>query len=146
VKRSIWRAVPVLFLLFLATLSCGQGVERGERPIGGETFRVEVARTPEQQRLGLMHRRSLGPREGMLFFYQMDQHLSFWMKDTTIPLTLAYLSKDGVILQIEQLQPLSLRPVYSERAVRYALELPRGVLEELGMGVGDRIALPAELG
>jgi uncharacterized membrane protein (UPF0127 family) len=66
------------------------------------------------------------------------------MKNTTIPLTLAFLSKDGQIMQIEQLKPLSLKSVLSERAVRYALELPAGVLEELGVQVGDRVRLPAD--
>jgi uncharacterized membrane protein (UPF0127 family) len=79
----------------------------------------------------------------MIFVYDTDQHLAFWMKNTTIPLTLAFLSKDGKIMQIEQLKPLSLRSVMSERAVRYGLELPAGVLDELGVEVGDRVKLPA---
>jgi hypothetical protein len=66
------------------------------------------------------------------------------MKNTTIPLTLAYLSKDGQILQIEQLKPLSLKSVTSERAVRYGLELPAGVLDELGVEVGDFVQLPED--
>ena len=128
-----------------AILSCGGGPEeRIEVRIGGESFRVEVARTEEQKRQGLMNRKSLGSREGMIFVYETDRHLAFWMKDTTIPLTLAFLTKDGRITQIEELKPLSLKSVVSQRAVRYGLELPAGVLEELGVGVGDRVNLPED--
>lgn len=112
--------------------------------LGGETFRVEVARTAEQKRQGLMFRESIGPREGMIFIYDTDQHLAFWMKDTIIPLTLVFLSKDGEILQVEYLKPFSLKTVISERAARYGLELPEGVLEELGLEVGDQVLLPED--
>jgi len=134
-----------MVLSISAVLSCSNGLEeRIKVVIGGESFRIEVARTEEQKRQGLMNRRSLGDREGMIFVYETDQHLAFWMKNTTIPLTLAYLSKDGQIVQIEQLKPLSLKSVISERAVRYGLELPAGVLSELGAEVGDRVLLPED--
>ena len=139
--------VPILGILLSinTVLSCSSGLEeRIEVIIGGESFLIEVARTEDQKRQGLMNRKSLGDREGMIFIYETDQHLAFWMKNTTIPLTLAYLSKDGQIMQIEELKPLSLKSVASERAVRYGLELSAGVLDELGVGVGDRVQLPAD--
>jgi uncharacterized membrane protein (UPF0127 family) len=138
--------IPIMGILLSigALLSCSSGLEeRIEVVIGGKSFRIEVARTDEQKREGLMNRKSIGEREGMIFVYETDQHLAFWMKNTTIPLTLAFLSKDGQITQIEQLKPLSLKSVVSERAVRYGLELPAGVLDELGVGVGERVILPA---
>lgn len=144
-KRSFYVVVAGVLLSVSSVLSCSSGLEeRIEVLIGGQSFRVEVARTAEQKQQGLMNRKSLGDREGMIFVYKSDQHLAFWMKNTTIPLTLAFLSKDGEITQIEQLKPLSLKSVVSERAVRYALELPAGVLEELGVQVGDRVRLPAD--
>ena len=139
--------IPIMGILLSigALLSCSSGLEeRIEVVIGGKSFRIEVARTDEQKREGLMNRKSLGQREGMIFVYETDQHLAFWMKNTTIPLTLVFLSKEGQITQIEQLKPLSLKSVVSERAVRYGLELPAGVLEELGVGVGDRVILPED--
>jgi uncharacterized membrane protein (UPF0127 family) len=138
--------IPIMGILLSigALLSCSSGLEeRIEVVIGGKSFRIEVARTDEQKREGLMNRKSLGQREGMIFVYETDQHLAFWMKNTTIPLTLVFLSKEGQITQIEQLKPLSLKSVVSERAVRYGLELPAGALEELGVEVGDRVILPA---
>jgi uncharacterized membrane protein (UPF0127 family) len=89
-----------------------------------------------------MFRESIGSREGMIFVYDTDQHLAFWMKDTIIPLTLLFLSKQGEILQVEELKPFSLRTVLSERAARYGLELPDGILDELAVEVGDRVLLP----
>jgi uncharacterized membrane protein (UPF0127 family) len=137
---------PILMLILVSTVvACDRGLEeKVEVVIGGQSFRIEVARSAEQKRQGLMNRRSLGAREGMIFVYETDQHLAFWMKNTTIPLTLAFLAKDGKILQIEELKPLSLKSVVSERAVRYGLELPAGVLDELGVGVGDRVEFPRD--
>jgi uncharacterized membrane protein (UPF0127 family) len=112
--------------------------------IDGVEFRVEVARSEEQKARGLMHRRSLGEHRGMIFVYEADEHLSFWMKNTTLPLDLVFLSRDGEILEVEQLKPLSLRPMTSARAARYALELPAGSLRRLGVAPGDRVLLPPD--
>ena len=109
VKKKLFFSIAGILLSIGAVLSCSDGLEeRIEVVIGGESFRIEVARSDELKRQGLMNRRSIGDREGMIFVYETDQHLAFWMKNTTIPLTLAYLSKDGRIMQIEELKPLSL--------------------------------------
>ena len=136
-------AAPLAFLL-LALAACGRTLPTISVEIGGEEFRIEVARSEEQKARGLMHRRSLGERGGMIFVYEADEHLSFWMKNTTLPLTLAFLSGEGEILQIEELKPLSLKPVTSARAARYALELPAGSLKRLGVAPGDRVILPPD--
>jgi uncharacterized membrane protein (UPF0127 family) len=142
VNRSQTLFACSLLLAFLA--ACSGRLATITVRIAGEPFRIEVARTEAEQARGLMYRRSLGAREGMLFVYQADEHLSFWMKNTSIPLTLAFLSREGEILQIAELKPLSLRPVTSERAARYALELPLGSLDRLDVRVGDRVELPAD--
>ena len=132
-------------LLLWSLLACGVGrLPTVEARIGGEEFRLEVARSDAEKARGLMDRRSLGARQGMLFVYEADEHMSFWMKDTTIPLTLVFLSHDGQILQIAEMKPLSLKPVTSQWAARYALELPLGTLDRLGVRVGERIELPAD--
>jgi uncharacterized membrane protein (UPF0127 family) len=141
-RRALFAAAS---LLLFGLLSCvGGRLPTIEVRIGGEAFRLEVARSDAEKARGLMHRRSLGAREGMLFVYDADEHMSFWMKDTTIPLTLAFLSRDGQILQIAEMKPLSLKPLTSQWAARYVLELPRGTLERLGVRVGERIELPAD--
>jgi uncharacterized membrane protein (UPF0127 family) len=78
----------------------------------------------------------------MLFVFQSDQLLSFWMKNTLVPLSIAYISHDGRILEIYDMQPGDLNPVSSSRSVRYALEVPQGWFNRSGLGVGDRLEIP----
>ncbi len=142
---ALRRAGPAAAALAgLLVLACTRTLPTISVQIGGAQFRIEVARSEEQKMRGLMHRRSLGERSGMIFVYEADEHLSFWMKDTTLPLDLAFLSSEGEILGVEGLKPLSLKPVTSARAARYALELPAGSLERLGVGPGDRVVLPPD--
>jgi uncharacterized membrane protein (UPF0127 family) len=138
-RRAAPAAVALAGLLFLA---CTRSLPTISVRIGGAQFRIEVARSEQEKERGLMHRRTLGERSGMIFVYEADEHLTFWMKDTTLPLTLAFLSSEGEILQVEELKPLSLKPVTSARAARYALELPAGSLERLGVGPGEKVVLP----
>jgi uncharacterized protein len=94
----------------------------------GQTHRfiVEVARTPEEQARGLMERQSLAPDRGMLFPYQSPQPVSFWMKNTLIPLDMIFIAPGGRILRIEaNTVPLSLEPVGSGEPVEAVLEWPR---------------------
>jgi uncharacterized membrane protein (UPF0127 family) len=139
------RASPAaLALAALLLWACPRTLPTIPVQIGGVEFRIEVARSEEEKARGLMHRRSLGEHSGMIFVYEADEHLSFWMKDTTLPLDLVFLSRDGEILEVEQPKPLSLKPVTSARAARYALELPAGSLRRLGVVPGDRVRLPAD--
>jgi uncharacterized membrane protein (UPF0127 family) len=145
-RRLINSIMALLMLMVTGLVSCTSEAEKLEEQVelrvGSETFTVEVARTPEQRRKGLMHRSSIGENEGMLFVFERDRHLSFWMKNTEIPLSIAYISSDGEIREIRELEPHSERSVESSYAVRYALELPRGAFERAGAEVGDRLELP----
>jgi uncharacterized membrane protein (UPF0127 family) len=111
--------------------------------VGSAMIAAEIAETEDERARGLMYRKSLPDGEGMLFVFETDQILSFWMKNTILPLTLAYLSSDGRIVQILDLEPRSLAPRSSERSVRYALEVPRGWFERAGVSVGDKVEIPA---
>jgi uncharacterized protein len=108
---------------------------------GGIEILVELAVSPAEQETGLMHRKELADGRGMLFVYDGDQRLSFWMKNTLVPLSIAYLGADGVIKELHDMEPLSLAPVESSRYVRYALETPRGWFGRAGLGVGDQFDL-----
>jgi uncharacterized membrane protein (UPF0127 family) len=109
----------------------------------GETITVnaELARTGEEQRVGLMFRKKLADGEGMLFIYERDQILSFWMKDTLIPLSIAFISHDGRIIEIRDMQPQSLQSVKSSRSVRYALEAPQGWFTRAGIAPGCTVQI-----
>jgi uncharacterized membrane protein (UPF0127 family) len=146
-----------VFLRFLvcglALLSCSRcaageigfekrelGFEGSEAPV---TIMAEIARTDDQRQRGFMFRKEVKDGEGMFFIFERDQILSFWMKDTFFPLSIAYISRDGVILEIRDLEPENLRPVVSSRSCRYALEVPRGWFDRAGLVPGDRlVSLP----
>ncbi|HPS15509.1 MAG TPA: DUF192 domain-containing protein, partial [Spirochaetales bacterium] len=103
---------------------------------------AEVAKTEEEKSRGLMYRKSLEEGKGMLFVFDYDQKASFWMKNTSIPLSLAYLSKDGTVTQIVDLQPYSQEPNVSTFSVRYVLEVPQGWFAKVGIKEGDKFNIP----
>ena len=108
--------------------------------IGKHRFTVEVARTPEEQATGLMNRQSLADDRGMIFPYETPQPLSFWMKNTLIPLDMIFIGADRRILNIEaNTVPLSLEPVYSNGPGIAVLELRCGRSAELGIKSGDKV-------
>lgn len=131
-----------VLLLVLVLVSCRSGLERVTIGVGTEEFVVEVARTSADQARGLMDRKRLGEREGMIFVYAADRRMSFWMRNTYIPLSIGFLTSEGEILQIEDMRPLDLTPVVSQRSARHALELNRGAFERASARVGDRVRLP----
>jgi uncharacterized membrane protein (UPF0127 family) len=105
-------------------------------------LRAELARTAEEREKGLMFRKTLADGEGMLFVFDRDQVLSFWMKNTLLPLSVAYIAADGRILEIHDLRPGDLRPVRGSRSARYALEVPQGWFARTGINPGDRVSIP----
>lgn len=109
--------------------------------VAGIPVRVEVADEPEERQQGLMYRDSLPDGEGMLFVYEEERTLSFWMRNTQIPLDIAFLDRSGRIVDIRQLEPFDEESVASRRPAMYALEVRRGWFEENGVRVGDRVEL-----
>jgi uncharacterized membrane protein (UPF0127 family) len=103
---------------------------------------AELARTEAERTTGLMFRTSLEDGRGMLFIFDRDEVLSFWMKNTLIPLSIAYIAYDGTITDIRDMYPGDLRGVGSSRSVRYALEAPQGWFGRAGIRTGDRVILP----
>lgn len=111
--------------------------------INNKPLRVKLARTPEEQRRGLMNTSSL-PRDcGMLFVYPREQLLSFWMKDTSIPLQIAFIGADKRIAQIESLKPYSMASVKSNKPAKWALEVNLGWFDDNSIKVGDAVAIPS---
>lgn len=98
---------------------------------------VEMARTDEERSQGLMNRKSLTDGKGMLFVFEKDQILSFWMKNTLIPLSIAFISSEGKILEIHDMEPGDMNPLHSSRSARYALETPQAWFSRAGVAVGD---------
>jgi len=112
---------------------------------GAKTHRfvVEVARSAQEQETGLMNRPSLGPDRGMIFPYDPPQPVSFWMKDTLIPLDMIFIRPDGSIAKIAaNTVPLSLEPVPAAEPIAAVLEIAGGRSSELGISAGDRVDWP----
>ena len=107
--------------------------------VSGFPINVEVATTHEQQRLGLMNRQHLDLDRGMLFCYQDPQDLTFWMRNTSIPLSIAFVDSEGRIESIRDMDPHDDSHVKSGRPCRWALETNRGWFKERNIGVGSKI-------
>ncbi len=107
-----------------------------------ETVLAELAIKPEERNFGYMERKNIPDGTGMLFVFEQDQILSFWMKNTPHPLSIAYLDSKGKIRNIYDMKPFSLSPIESTVSVRYALEVPQGWFEKNNIQVGDSVLLP----
>ena len=105
---------------------------------------VEIADTDAERQTGLSGRTTLAEDAGMLFVFDQEQPLSFWMKDTLIPLSIAYISANGRIVDIQNMQPLDETPHPSAEPAQYALEVNQGFFTERGVAVGDTVELPEQ--
>lgn len=105
---------------------------------------AEVADTEETRAKGFMEREVIPEGTGMIFIFNRDQILSFWMKNTPHPLSIAYIDSTGKIRDIYHMTPYSMASWSSTVSVRYALEVPQGWFEKEGIKVGDRVLIPGQ--
>jgi hypothetical protein len=113
--------------------------------LGGVRIRVEVARTDAERARGLMYRDRLGSDWGMLFVYDREERLSFWMKNTKIPLSIAFLDAGLVVRDIQDMTPLDETLHVSRVPARYALEMEQGWFSRRGVAPGTVAKFSAEL-
>lgn len=104
--------------------------------------RAEIASKPEERNYGFMNRKHIPAGTGMLFVFEREQMLSFWMKNTPTPLSIAYIDNNGIIRDIFDMKPYSLASIQSTGSVRYALEVPKGWYDANGIKTGDRVEIP----
>jgi uncharacterized membrane protein (UPF0127 family) len=113
---------------------------------GGEEVevQVEIADAPDEQAMGLMNRTALGEGRGMLFVFPSEEERSFWMKNTLIPLSIAYIDAEARIVDIQDMKALDDDPPHyvSAKPALYALEVNKGFFDERDVNVGDRVRLP----
>jgi len=108
--------------------------------VGAENLEAEIARSQLQIASGMMHRESIGEDEGMLFVMDSERLVSFYMRNTIVPLSCAYIGTDGRIKEIHDLEPLDEESVPSKTSdIRFVLEVKQGWFEERGIGVGTLI-------
>ncbi len=109
---------------------------------GMHNIRAEVARTPAQIVTGLMFRKEMAAHEGMLFVFDQPGPRCFWMKNTLLPLTLAYIADDGAIVDLIDMQPLTEASHCSSQPVRYVLEMNQGWFAKRGIKPGFKLKGP----
>ncbi|MFZ5493786.1 MAG: DUF192 domain-containing protein [Verrucomicrobiota bacterium] len=148
------RRLPLLALAGFALLAaCGDEdakktatktiADRFAIKVGARTVQAQVALLPLETQRGLMHRRSLGNDEGMLFVFDRTQPMSFWMRNTEIPLDIGYFDAGGVLREIYPMYPRDERPVASRGRMQFALEMNQGWYRAAGVKPGDRLDLAA---
>src|ERR1700693_874363 len=144
---SLWALVPAIgwILLFAgcqpkAADPTPFGLKTAELKISNQPITAEIADTPQASENGLMFRDSLPEDHGMLFIFDQPKKASFWMKNTKIPLSIAYIDSNGKILEIKSMNPLdeTIVPSNSEE-VAYALEVSQGWCARHGVSPGTKI-------
>ena len=106
---------------------------------GMHIIKTELAITPDQQAAGMMFRREMGNNEGMLFVSDEPAQRCFWMRNTLLPLSIAFLADDGTIVNLADMEPLSEQSHCSAKPVRYALEMNRGWFAKRGIKTGAQL-------
>jgi hypothetical protein len=137
----VWGAAFLLTTLPIRSQSGPQPeLPTTELRVAGKKILAEVADEEHERATGLMFRESLAPDSGMLFVMPGPGPAGFWMKNTKVPLTIAYLDTQGTIMELHDLEPLNETPVPSRfRQIAYALEMPRGWFTKNNVWPGERI-------
>ncbi|OQX54246.1 MAG: hypothetical protein B5M53_05980 [Candidatus Cloacimonas sp. 4484_209] len=107
--------------------------------IDEDTLLVEISDTDKKRQLGLMFRDELDKNSGMLFIFDNERILSFWMKNTKIPLSIAFINSDKIIVDMQDMQPLTETEHTSRFPAIYALEVNKGWFRNHNIKVGDRV-------
>lgn len=153
-KKHQWYFLTIILICISAVCNSSDAVCHGEQKrntvipinVAGIELKVELATTTEEQILGLMYRDKLEDNMGMLFVFPKEQTLSFWMKDTHIPLSIAFIKADGRIVQIESMKPHSLDSHVSKEKAKYALEMNDGWFKAHNVKDGDIVKMPLVTG
>lgn len=107
--------------------------------IGAFRISAEVAAEPDQRARGLMYRESLAPDSGMVFVFERPERICMWMKNTPLPLTVAFIDAGGEVINLADMQPRTETPHCAMRPALYALEMEQGWFERRGIGPGKKI-------
>jgi uncharacterized protein len=142
------RLKSILAAALLATAASAAHAQGSPQPklptapltVGIHVIQAELAVSPEQQATGMMWRTSMGTNEGMLFVNDDKGIRCFWMRNTLVPLTIAFLADDGTIVNLADMEPKSERSHCSAAPVRFALEMNQGWFAKRGIKAGARLS------
>ncbi len=137
-------ALGVCVMALWATASSAQdrpqlALQRVELTAGMHRIDAQVAQTPQQRQTGLMHRREMPAQEGMLFIFEQPGVQCFWMKNTLLPLTAAFVADDGTIVNLADMKPQTTDSHCSAKPVRYVLEMNQGWFGKKGIKAGFKL-------
>jgi uncharacterized membrane protein (UPF0127 family) len=114
-------------------------LRRVELTAGMHRIDAQVALTPQERQTGLMYRKEMPVHEGMLFVFEQPSQQCFWMKNTLLPLTAAFIADDGTIVNLEDMKPQTLDSHCSAKPVRYVLEMNQGWFAKKGIKAGAKL-------
>jgi uncharacterized membrane protein (UPF0127 family) len=148
------RFLPLLALAAFALLTaCGNNDAKSSAPksvddrfairIGDQVVQMQVAVLPAETQKGLMYRKGMGSEEGMVFVFDRLQQMSFWMRNTEIPLDIGYFDAEGVLREIYPMYPHDERPVASRGRMQFAVEMNQGWYGKAGVKPGAKLDLAA---
>jgi len=141
--RSLCLSVLALWALTSPAVSAQQGpqprLDTVQLTVGMHVIKAELAVTPTQQAVGMMMRTEMGANDGMLFVNSDSSRRCFWMRNTLLPLSIAFISEDGSIVNIAEMQPRSDDSHCSTHPVRYALEMNKGWFTKRGLQAGSKL-------
>jgi len=133
-------ALPLLAFAMLASAEDGQPKLTAIRLNAGiHNIQAELALTPDQREIGLMYRKTMGSNDGMLFAFEEPGQQCFWMKNTLLPLSVAFVADDGSIVNIEAMKPQTLDSHCSKKPVRFVLEMNDGWFAKRGIKPGFKL-------
>ena len=142
-NKRVWLACAAL------AWSCTAFAQEGPQNLpairltaGIHNIQAQLAQTPDQRAIGLMNRSTMGTNEGMLFAFDSAATQCFWMKNTLLPLSIAFLTDNGTIVNIDDMKPQTLDSHCSKQPVRYVLEMNQGWFAKRGIKAGARLSGP----
>ena len=148
--------LPAIRVFFNAILACAfvatssaqaqdspqLNLERVKLTAGMHSIDAQLAATSEQRQVGLMFRKDMPQHEGMIFVFEQASQQCFWMKNTLLPLSAAFVADDGTIVNIEDMKPQTLDSHCSAKPVRYVLEMNKGWFAKKGIKAGSKLQGP----
>ena len=138
--KTLVATVLVTLLSMAAQAQDGpQKLESIQLSAGMHLIRAELARTPDERSIGLMFRQTMATNEGMLFAFELPSQQCFWMKNTLLPLSAAFVADDGSIVNIEDMKPQTLDSHCSAKPVRFVLEMNQGWFAKRGLKAGSKL-------
>jgi uncharacterized membrane protein (UPF0127 family) len=142
-RQPTLRTTAVAFTLLAAAAAWPQDQPQNlaatTLKVGMHSIRAQLALTPQQRQIGLMFRRDMPNHEGMLFVFDQESPQCFWMRNTLIPLSIAFLADDGTVVNLADMKPQSDDSHCSSKPVRFVLEMNQGWFAKRGVKPGTRI-------